>query len=907
MKDSSFESARQIAARVLETPERERTARAIELCGGNATLLARVNDLLRSHDAATIVGEGPLTPVADSPTAHTTEAPPPPPPASLREPRDRTLATRPDHGRQPLWSSSSGPSSPARQRFGSYTILETLGEGGMGVVYLAEQQRPKRVVALKVIRPGFFGPKTLRRFELEAQTLARLQHPGIAQIYEAGFAAHEDGSSQPFFAMEFIRGVTLTEFAASRSLNTAQRLRLFMRVCEAVQHAHQKGVIHRDLKPGNILVESSGAVKVLDFGVARNMDGDDAAQAVAHRTEAGQLVGTVPYMSPEQIGGDAQGLDTRSDVYTLGVILYELLTGRVPHNVSGKTIIEAARQKSEGSITPIGQLNKAYRGELQTIVSKALERDRERRYQSASDLAADLERFLTHQPILARPPSRAYLARKFAQRNRAAVVVAAAASVLVCAGVGGTIWQAVRATRGWSVAREETANAQAANEFLSTMLASADPDNAVGRLVTVRDVADEASRGVGEELSDRPVVEWSVRKTLAMTYRGLDMLEEATRHARRCVELANAQFGADDLRTIESSRVLATVLTNAGAYDEAEALARANLERMRRVYGDLHPDTSLTVGELGRIMQETGRFGEGEARIREALQLAERTREKTDPELLSVRHNLATVMKDQGKLEEAEAAMREIVELRTQRHGREHPQTAFSLNNLAAVLQKREKFDEALTLLREVLEMRERMLGPEHQSTVTSRMNLAVVLISQKKLDEGEPLIRSALESYRRTLGPDHAKTLIGMGNLAYVLEDRGKLVEAEALYREIVDIRRRATGGKDPETWSPMNNLAMLLQQQGKLEEARTLFVELIGLCEATLPADHYYTAIFRNNYGDLLTDMGRYDEARTALESSLGVLRVKLGTEHARVKKGEARLQKLKDKSHASEPSSG
>src|SRR6266850_2485669 len=288
-------------------------------------------------------------------------------------------------------------------RIGHYRIIRLLGEGGMGSVYEADQEQPRRRVALKVIKAGWASPDLLRRFEQESQALGRLQHPGIAQIYEAGTAATGFGL-QPFFAMELIHGMPLGEYAESRRLNVRQRLTLMIHVCDAVQHAHERGIIHRDLKPGNILVDENGQPKILDFGLARATDSDARA---TRQTDVGQLLGTLAYMSPEQVSADPLALDPRSDVYALGVILYELLAGKLPYRIT-QHVHEVVQTIRQSDPVPLSSVNRVYRGDIETIVAKALEKDRDRRYASAADLAADVHRYLDDQPIAAKPPSTIY-------------------------------------------------------------------------------------------------------------------------------------------------------------------------------------------------------------------------------------------------------------------------------------------------------------------------------------------------------------------------------------------------------------------------------------------------------------------------------------------------------------------
>ncbi|MBA3296852.1 MAG: serine/threonine protein kinase [Acidobacteria bacterium] len=386
---------------------------------------------------------------------------------------------------EPTRASGAPPGAPSSltdtaqslpARIGPYRILRLLGEGGMGVVYEAEQASPRRTVALKVIRAGYATGEMLRRFQNEALALGRLQHPGIGQIYDAGTADTPFGR-QPYFAMELVNGQSLLEYCDTHRLSVRQRLELIATICDAVQHAHQRALIHRDLKPANILVDESGQPHILDFGVARLTDSDAHA---TRQTDMGQLIGTLAYMSPEQVLGDPAEIDTRSDVYALGIILYEVLAGKLPYAI-GHQLTEAVRTIREEEPAALRAINRAYRGDVDTIVGKTLEKDKTRRYASAAELAADLRRHLRDEPIMARPPSASYLLQKFARRNTALVVGAGAVLVVLVLGVVTSTWLAVQALRAEAKATQQSAIAEAVNDFLQNdLLAQASANNQSG-------------------------------------------------------------------------------------------------------------------------------------------------------------------------------------------------------------------------------------------------------------------------------------------------------------------------------------------------------------------------------------------------------------------------------------------
>lgn len=868
--------ARQVRERA---PEAQRQALE-ELCGNDADLRAAVERLLTIDEGATIV---------DRSAASRGAAAPAPSSAPMGNPTNAGISSNP-------------PPASRDRRIGAYRLLHILGEGGMGSVYLAEQDKPRRPVALKLIRPGLMSARMLRRFEHESEMLARLQHPGIAQVYEAGTADTGEGP-QPFFAMEYIRGQSLTDFCRERHLSPPDRLALFTKVCDAVQHAHQHGVIHRDLKPANILVHADAAStdhaaaqpKVLDFGIARSTESDIGG--VTMQTEAGQLIGTVPYMSPEQISGDPRAIDTRSDVYTLGVILYELLAGTLPHRVSDKTLPEAIRTISTDEPPALSSLNRALAGDIQTIVGKAMEKDRARRYQSASELASDIQRFLRDEPILARPPSRAYLFRKFAARNRALVAGAGFGAIALVGGSIATATQAIRASRERDRAQIEADFAKSANEFLTSMMSAANPDNDNSREMTVREMLDRAEESLSrDEVGGitSPRVAMSLHGTLSNTYRSLGFPEKAVEQAKLAEAKAIAIHGENDLEVIDARRTLALALSEAGDTEGCEKLTRACLATLEQRLGPTHIECAKTRGELGRVLLEQGRVVEAEPHLRSAVDQLTRALGERDKDVLTNMDHLGLVLQRLAKFDEAENIERKGLVIRRELFGADSTVTAFSLNNLANISQKLGRNEEAADLLRQALAIRRKKLDPNHPSLLVSMTNLAVAETGLGHLDQAEPLLREAAELQARRLGPEHPKTLSALGNLAYVLEDQGKLDEAERVFRRVVDVRRKGPM-TDQDTWGQFNNLAMLLQKKGDIAEAESIYREFLPKCEAGVPADHYILAIFRSNYGDCLTAAKKYDEAERALLQSQPALEQFFKVPHPRVVKGWTRLVKL------------
>jgi len=772
---------------------------------------------------------------------------------------------------------------------GPYRILGLLGEGGMGRVYLAQQIHPQRQVALKVVRG--VSASVVERMRREIEVLAQLEHPGIARLYAAG-ESRVDDVDVPWLALEYVRGVDLVRHAYEQNLGLAARLRLLIEVARAVHFAHGRGVIHRDLKPGNILVDESGQPKVLDFGIARLRD--DAAHGL---TQDGQVLGTLPYMSTEQLLGDSTLIGARSDVYSLGVVAYELISGRLPHpRLNTSTIFEALDILRHDTPPRLATISAEARGDLDTVVMKALASEREQRYASAAELADDLQRILDHRPIMARPLTRMYRASRFVRRHR--LLSAAMASIVVVLAVASIVSLrfALAEQRARGEADQRALESAAVNAFLERMLASADPELSAGRKLTVDEVVDQAERDM-QRLDGEPAVQRAVATTLARTRRALGEYDAALALNQRAYELGE-RSGATQVQRASLLHQRASLYADLGKFDKA----MSTLEEARAEWPMPPPAARLAIDlTAARIDDEAGRPESAEQKYRAVLAdaaMLDKRQPNPDPELRttieSARSNLSGVLRDRGALDESEQLIRAVLEGRVEELGERAPLTLASRNKLALVLAARGDNELAGKEAAEALRLQREVLGNQHASTLTTMQTLANILMPLKQYDEAEALTRESLKGMEAQFGDDYAQTLASMNTLAYLLEERGKVGEAELQYRRIIAIQTRG-GVEHPTTLAPRNNLAMLLMNDGRLDAARAEFAALLRLARATVGDEHAMTAIFMSNEGLCLGRMGRTAEARIALEDAHKRLLAIFGADHSRTRTAAERLAEV------------
>jgi serine/threonine protein kinase len=781
-----------------------------------------------------------------------------------------SLAGEPGSARLGAARPPLGPDLEAGDTVGPYRIVRAVGEGGMGTVYLAEQERPiRRAVALKVVKLGMDTRQVVARFESERQALALMEHPGIAKVYEAG--ATDTG--RPYFAMEFVDGEPVTDYADRKGLDIDQRVRLLIEVAGAVQHAHQKGVIHRDLKPSNVLVserDGAPAIKVIDFGVAKAA----GAQLSEHtlQTIEGQFLGTPAYMSPEQAAGRVEDIDTRTDVFALGVLLYELLVGAPPFDPdTWRTASVAELQRRIAGLEPprpttrlaaldadtaaaaarnrgrtIGALARSLKGDLEWIALRALEHDRDRRYASASELAAELDRYLRSEPVLAGPPGALYRTGKFIRRHRVGVAAATLVGAALILGVAGLSAGLLRAQRAETraVERQAEAERQAAiagevNAFLNDMLAEANPRNNTGAIdLTVRETLDQAAEKIDGRFDGEPEVEAALRKTIGWTYSNLGVYDEAERNLTRAIELYKSSNGLESITTQDAMNAYALMLIDMQRYDEAEATLLEKLDAEQRTEPFDEAEHSVTLNNLGLVNLYMRNGAAAQEYLERCLEIRRRLLTPPDEKIAVTMHNLGAAKFVQGDFEGAIPVVREAYEMRLETLPEDHPDLSQSLNTLAYLYDQTDRVEQAEELFREALALRQRIYGDDHPAVAQAKNNLATLLNRAGRPAEAVPLLREAIDTWQRALGPAHLFVRRAMGTLAAALEATGHAEEGAAILASRVERTRAADGVPAEELAAVLAELARARSDLGRYEDAEAPLLEAVALDPTLRPA---------------------------------------------------------------------
>jgi len=768
-------------------------------------------------------------------------------------------------------------------RLGHYQIERVVSSGGMGTVYEATQENPRRTVAVKVMRAGITSASAMRRFEYESQILGRLRHPGIAQVFEAGtHGGNGEPGGVPYFVMEYIPDArTVTEYAREQDLGVAERLRLFVQICEAVHHGHQKGIIHRDLKPGNILVDSNGRPKIIDFGVARATESDLALTTM--HTEVGQILGTVQYMSPEQCEGDQRDLDTRSDVYSLGVVLYELLCMKLPYDVGDLSIPEAVRRIRDESPGRPSTTIRALRGDVETIVLKALEKDRERRYQSANELGRDIERYLSGEPISARPPSFGYQLRTFARRNRTLVGGVLTVIVVLVAGIIATGTMYIRA-------RREAETARTINAFFNKMLASVDPaqlniatgfreyeelapvtTKGVARDVSVVEMMRWAAGRIEETFADKPELEALIRETIGTTFFNLGLFEDARPQLETALAIRRDLFGENHEATLRSMVQLGNLLRMAAQAVPAENLLRPALEGLRRNLGAEHRDTLSCTTILASTLCLQGKLDEGDRLFEKALETQRRVLGEEDRLTLWTMCEWSFDLGRRTESRRAEALASEVYEIALRVLDPDDYITAYAEALEGSFCCWRGDHARAIELLRQAHESRRRFLGEEHPRTAVLKHFIAQSLRGEANLEERMRLYRDATSALRRNLSDGHYWTTVGLSVFLEFLADFGRYEELEVVLRERLASCRKTLGEARPATIDAWKALVCFLLSRGRAVEGRELLHEHLDRIVREHGETHPSTLAALADMGQMLFDLGERGEAREYLERAI------------------------------------
>jgi serine/threonine-protein kinase len=764
MTPERWKKIEDIFSQAIELPKTERSSFVQLSCGNDAELLNEVESLLKQDS-----GTGTLFATAISKAA-----------GSLSQDDIKSFEGR---------------------RIGPYRIIGLIGEGGMAEVYRAvrDDDQYQKQVAIKLIRSNIGTAFLVKRFQQERQILASLEHPCIARFLEGGT---QDGI--PYLVMEFIEGEPITAYCKTRDLSIRERLQLFRSVCDAVQYAHRNLVIHRDLKPNNILVTSDGVPKLLDFGIAKLLNPEEITETsnVAHTVTSIRIM-TPEYASPEQVRGET--VTTSTDIYSLGAILYEMLTGSRPREFKTKSLVGIERIVTEeelqkpssvvaknlttdptGPIANTKKLTRELSGDLDNIVMMAMQKEPQRRYLSAEQFGQDINNYLQGRPVQARTPTLAYRTAKFIRRHKIGVAVTAAFLIFAVIFVIGIMRERTRAEEARIRAEREAARAIAVSEFLQRTLASANPFN-LGKDVSMVDALKSASNEIGKSFKNEPETEADVRDTVGFTFLKLGNFEEAEKHLTRALEIRKKLYSSDHRDTAETLDNLGTMYQEKGDLAKAEKFFRDALTMRKKVLPKDAPQIANSLNNLSNVLNENGRIDEAERVQREALAIRHKI---DDPEKLATSlNNLGAILIDKREFTEAESLLRQVLEHDRKTYGENHINFAYTLNNIAYVTEQSGRIAEAEPIYKRVYEMMPKLMGEEHIITTRSAHNYGSILLKVGKLDTAEPILRKGLETQKRILAPDHYQIAISETTLAQVLIATNRCNEAEPMLREAIAI----------------------------------------------------------------------------------------------------------------------
>jgi serine/threonine protein kinase len=818
----------------------------------------------------------------------------------LRQAVEDLLAVDADAGsflKRPLFQLSTADSLTTSEIvIDHYHLLQLIGEGGMGEVWLAEQKQPvRRRVALKLIKAGMDTREVVSRFESERQALALMDHPAIAKVFDAGTTPE----GRPYFVMEYVAGMPITTYCDRHKLSTRQRLELFISVCEGVQHAHQKAIIHRDLKPSNILVtevDGKPVPRIIDFGVAKATS--QRLSAGTLYTQIGAVIGTLDYISPEQADSGGADIDTRSDVYSLGVVLYELLSGTLPFDfrkLAYDEVLRCLREqdapspstklRTHGGDSALTAKNRSadlptlvslIRGDPDAITLRALEKDRARRYSTPLDLSADIGRYLRNEPVSAHAPSAAYRARKYIRRHRLGVTLV---SLLVLLAVIFAAAQTIELRR----IRRERDRADRITDFLTNMFRVSAPSEARGNTVTAREILDRSSNEIERGLDQDPEVRSQLMLVMAKTYENLGLFSRAHDLMERVLQNRRKALGANNPKTLEAMSQMGWVLYREGRDAEAERLIRTTIDGQSRLLGPGDSSTLESKDHLAWILLRQAHYAEVERLERELIATSSSELGPENPQTLRFMDGLAVAFARQSRFAEAETEYRKLLDLERRNLGADHPTTLATMHNLANMLSGQGNYDEAEKLYRETLQIERRILGPEHPDTANSMTTLAnTVVFDHGRYAEAEDLYRKSLDIELRVLGPDNPYTIAAKEGLANVLSSELHYAEAETLLREILNVRQRLLGTDHTDTLLSQYNLATVLKHENRYGEAEKLIRETLNTQTRVLDPNDPDTLASKAFLADVLLQEEKPQEAEVFAREAFDDQLRTLGPQH-------------------------